>query len=264
MYASLYETIKAYKAADKKPYKLVLFAVPALICTAFNLAQTTFDVFVYVLLVAMLVLVYSLTGDILAFAKKRKLGEAEQDQEVLNKTLFENTKTSMMVLAYPLLPIMFMFALNHMPYEIGYIGIVLIFAVSMLTDTLAYFVGRLFGKKKFIPEVSPKKTIAGVFGGALGGVIGALACFFVFYYTNWFSVLNTAGMGVSITAFLIIAIVGSYINQLGDLVASALKRKVGIKDFSHIFPGHGGFMDRVDGMMFVSVFVYTILVLFFV
>ena len=79
-----------------------------------------------------------------------------------------------------------------------------------------------------------------------------------------FSVLNIAGQGVSITAFLLIAVIGSFINQLGDLVASAFKRKINIKDYGNIFPGHGGFMDRYDGTMFVAVFVYLILVVFFV
>ena len=169
-----------------------------------------------------------------------------------------------MVYAYPLLPLSFMFALNHLPYEVGYMGIVLIFAVSMLTDTFAYFFGYLFGRNKFIPEVSPKKTVEGVVGGFVGGIIGALVCFFIFYYTDLFVTLNIAGMTKSIISFLIIGVVGSYINQLGDLIASALKRKIGIKDYAHIFPGHGGFMDRFDGMMFVSTFIYIILTLFFV
>jgi phosphatidate cytidylyltransferase len=69
---------------------------------------------------------------------------------------------------------------------------------------------------------------------------------------------------VSLVVLLIIGFVGAYITQLGDLVASALKRKVGIKDFSNVFPGHGGFMDRVDGLMFVSVFVYVVLTMVFI
>ena len=212
----------------------------------------------------MILVVYLLTNDIIELARDRKNGTTEQNVAVLNQSLFEKTKNSMMVYAYPLLPLSFMFALNHLPYDVGYIGIILIFVVSMLTDTCAYFVGRLWGRTKFIPEVSPKKTIAGVVGGFAGGIIGALVCYFVFYYTNLFPVLQLAGKGASISAFLIIAVAGSYINQLGDLIASAYKRKVGIKDFSNLFPGHGGFMDRVDGMMFVSVFVYIILALFFV
>lgn len=264
MYGCLHETINAYKVAGRPLNKVALYAVPALMCLIFNLVTSVYYALVLNLLIAVALIVYLLTNDIIEFAVNRKHDTTEKNLTLLNQSLFEKTKISMMVYAYPLLPLSFMFALNHLPYEIGYIGIVLIFAVSMLTDTCAYFVGRLWGKTKFIPEVSPKKTVAGMIGGFVGGIIGALACFFVFYYTDLFAVLNIAGKGASITAFLIIAIVGSYINQLGDLIASALKRKVGIKDFANIFPGHGGFMDRVDGMMFVSVFIYIILALFFV
>ncbi len=264
MYASLLETINAYKSANKQAYKTPLVCVPALICLIFNLDCCKNKSLIYILLVGVAVLVYSLSADIIAYGLNRKHGTQEQDIEVLNASLFEKTKITMQIFVYPIVPLYFMFALNHMPYEIGYIGIILIFVVSMLTDTSAYFVGMLCGKTKFIPEVSPKKTVAGVVGGLIGGIIGALGCFFLFYYTDIFSVLNVTGMAKSITAMLIIAIGGSYINQLGDLIASALKRKVGIKDYAHIFPGHGGFMDRVDGMMFVSTFIYIILTLFFV
>ena len=263
-YAALHEILEAYKVADKRPNKIALYAVPALMCLVFNLAKDVYQAMMFNILIAMVLLVYLLTNDVIEFAHNRKYDLTEKNVSVLNQTLFEKTKISMMVYAYPLLPLSFLFALNHMPYEVGYIGIALIFAVSMLTDTCAYFVGRLWGKTKFIPEVSPKKTIAGVAGGFIGGIIGALSCYFLFYYTDWFTVLKLAGPGASISAFLIIAVIGSYINQLGDLIASALKRKIGIKDFSQIFPGHGGFMDRVDGMMFVSVFVYVILAIFFV
>jgi len=134
----------------------------------------------------------------------------------------------------------------------------------MLTDTIAYLIGRAFGKRKFVPEVSPKKTIAGMVGGFIGGIIGALACFFIFYYTDLFTALNVIGFTKSITTFIIVGVVGSYINQLGDLIASALKRKGGLKDYGHIFPGHGGFMDRFDGMMFVSALIYIVFMLMLV
>ena len=64
--------------------------------------------------------------------------------------------------------------------------------------------------------------------------------------------------------FIIIGVLGSLINQLGDLIASAYKRKNNIKDFSNIFPGHGGFMDRVDGLMFTGSLVFVVFILFLV
>ena len=264
MFVSLYEVINAYKLTDKRPTAWALYLVPALMCLIFNLTDNVFSALLWNALLAIALFICLITNDIIKFAIDRKKGTTEKNVSVLNQKLFEKTKITLSIYAYPLLPLMGLLAVNHLPYEVGYIGIVLIFVVAMLTDTMAYLVGRLFGRRKFVPEVSPKKTIAGVIGGFVGGILGALVCYFIFYYTDMFTVLNLAGKGASIAALLIIGAVGSYITQLGDLVASAMKRKVGIKDFSNIFPGHGGFMDRMDGLMFVSVFVYVIMTLFFV
>lgn len=262
--ASLHEMINAYKIIDKSPNKVALYSVPVLMCAAYIFAPTFLMAFALNCLIAVALLIYLLTNDIVDLANNRRRGLTEQNISVLNQSLFEKTKVSMMIYAYPLLPISFLFGINHLPYEIGYIGIILVFVIAMLTDTCAYLVGRAFGKTKFVPEVSPNKTVAGLVGGFLGGIIGSLACYFIFFYTDLFTVLNVAGQGVSITAFLIIAVFGSFINQLGDLIASAFKRKINLKDYGNIFPGHGGFMDRYDGTMFVAVLVYLVLVVFFV
>ncbi len=264
MLGAIYETVKAYKHSKVKVSVIPLCLSALMLACTHIFEKTALQVFAFYILIALFVILYTLTEEIIIFAKDRKRGTTETNAELLNKSLFNKTKFTMMVFAYPILPLSFLFAMNHLPYEIGYIGIVLIFAVSMLTDTMAYFVGMLCGKQKFIPEVSPKKTIQGVVGGFLGGIIGALICYFVFYYTSWFSVLNIAGSTKSVLTLIGIGLVGSYVNQLGDLVASALKRKIGIKDYSNLFPGHGGFMDRVDGLMFEAVFIYAILALLFV
>ena len=86
----------------------------------------------------------------------------------------------------------------------------------------------------------------------------------MFKNSGWFNALEFVEEGVAICGFIVLGLFGSYINQLGDLVASAYKRKAGIKDFSNIFPGHGGFMDRVDGQMFVAIAVYITFVLMFI
>lgn len=262
--ASLHEMMNAYKLTDKSPNKVALYVVPVILCAAYIFAPSVQMAFALNALTAVLLLVYLLSNDIATLAKDRRMGLTEQNVSVLNQSLFEKTKVSMMIYAYPILPISFLFAINHLPYEIGYIGMILVFVIAMLTDTCAYLVGRAFGKTKFVPEVSPNKTVAGVVGGFIGGIAGSLGCYFLFYYTDMFSVLNVAGQGVSITAFLLIAVIGSFINQLGDLIASAFKRKINLKDYGHIFPGHGGFMDRYDGTMFVAVLVYLVLVVFFV
>ena len=262
-YAGIYEVSKAYKAANKKTHFWALYLVPALFCVIFNLVKNTANIYAYLLLVVLGVLILGLSADIIEFAQNRKANETV-DAEELNKTLFDKTKYTMMVVAYPLVPLMMLFALNHMGYTLGYIGIILAFAVSMLTDTCAYFFGVAFGKKKFVPEVSPKKSIEGVFGGFFGGLVGAGAGFSVFYFTDILNISQIAPLWVLIVAFALVGVVGSYINQLGDLVASALKRKVGIKDYAQIFPGHGGFMDRVDGLMFTAAFIFIVFTLLLV
>lgn len=256
------EIILAHKKQEKTVDKLVLLLVPICEFLIFGFAEGNLIILLELSLVIISVL-YLLTYEIILYGKNRKINETKDPAEI-NAHLFDRTKNTMMAIAYPMLPLSFLFVLNHLGYQLGYLAIVLIFAVAMMTDTFAYLVGSAWGKRRFIPEVSPKKSIAGVFGGFFGGIVGVGLVFVFFYFTKWFDILNVVSLTNSIIAFAIIGIIGSLANQLGDLVASAYKRKVGIKDFSNIFPGHGGFMDRVDGMMFVSVVVYIVLSLFFV
>jgi len=117
---------------------------------------------------------------------------------------------------------------------LGFIAIVLLFAVVWTTDVLAYFTGRAIGGPKLMPAVSPKKT----WSGAIGGVIGAVAAAML---------VATIFGGLSKTVLAILALVLSVVSQAGDLLESYIKRRFGAKDASHLIPGHGGAMDRLDG-----------------
>lgn len=112
--------------------------------------------------------------------------------------------------------------------------------VVVATDVAGYFVGKSIGGPKFWPRVSPKKTWAGTAGGwvaaALVGMIFA----------------SYGGFGL---AFVVVSVLASMASQLGDIAESAVKRKVGVKDSSRLIPGHGGFLDRFDGMMGAAAFV---------
>lgn len=264
MYGGLYEMYKSTQNSTKAVDYITLSMVPAIACLIFNLEDEFHKSLIYMALLAILVMMVVLTEEIIIFANDRRYGVTEKNISVLNKTLFYKTKATMSVFAYPILPLLFLMALNHITYKLAYVGLILTFAVSMLTDTMAYFIGRLFGKRKFIPEVSPNKTIAGMVGGFAGGIIAAIVCFFIFTKTNLLNISEFGSKGVLICVFLAVGIVGSFITQLGDLIASAYKRRHNIKDFSNIFPGHGGFLDRVDGLMFNAVFIYIIFVLFLV
>ncbi len=127
--------------------------------------------------------------------------------------------------------------------EGGEYWIWLVFIGAWVSDVFAYFSGRFFGKRKLIPAVSPKKTVA----GAIGGALGAAAGFLLFGY------LANAGLGnVHLVGLFFAGLVAAVCGQIGDLVASVIKRQYGIKDYGKIMPGHGGAMDRFDSILFVA------------
>lgn len=114
--------------------------------------------------------------------------------------------------------------------------------ISILTDTCAYFGGKLFGKHKLIERVSPNKTIEGSVIGSLFGTI--IPSIFYIYMID---------PGASIPLTILMVLVLSIIGQLGDLVFSSIKRYYKIKDFSNIIPGHGGILDRFDSIIFIII-----------
>lgn len=121
-----------------------------------------------------------------------------------------------------------------------------VFIAAWVTDTFAYFVGVFFGKHKLIPKISPKKTVE----GSLGGVVFCIAAFAIYGY-----ILNGIfDADAKLIVFMAAGFVMSLISQLGDLIASAIKRSCGIKDYGTIFPGHGGILDRFDSIMILSPF----------
>ena len=124
-----------------------------------------------------------------------------------------------------------------------------VFLISWGTDTFAYLFGIIFGKHKLYPSISPKKTVE----GSLGGIFGSVILLNIF---NFFVLKYNA---VFIISFGIIL---SIVAQLGDLFASKIKREIGIKDFSNIIRGHGGFLDRFDSIIFVTPLVYIIFHIF--
>jgi len=118
------------------------------------------------------------------------------------------------------------------------------FVLTWINDATAFFVGKRFGKKKFFPSISPKKTWEGVIGGMFAA-IGAAFIYHYLYasYLSWFDCL-ALGTAVGIIA------------PTGDLVESMIKRDVKIKDASAIIPGHGGFLDRFDSLLFSAPIIY--------
>ncbi len=123
--------------------------------------------------------------------------------------------------------------------EDGFVAVMLLFAIVWTTDIVAYFLGRLIGGPKLLPRVSPKKTWSGAISGLAAAVLAAIA------------VAKVAGLSGLLSIALVAAILSS-VAQAGDLFESQLKRRFGAKDSSHLIPGHGGLMDRLDGFVFAA------------
>lgn len=124
----------------------------------------------------------------------------------------------------------------------GFLALLWLFGVVWMTDIMAYFGGRLIGGAKLWPQVSPSKTWAGTLSGLISGTLGGAGIV-------WF-----AKMPVSWPLVLLLGVAASLVAQAGDLLESAMKRHFGVKDSSPFIPGHGGFMDRLDGFIAASIF----------
>ena len=144
---------------------------------------------------------------------------------------------------------MFSFALHlrenlyfNDPYQ-GFLLIVALLLIVWVTDSLAYFTGKAFGKTPLAPAISPKKTWEGSLGGLAGAVAVALLLKPHLYLFSWGDAL-------------VCAAIGGIGGQIGDLVESRLKRLFGVKDSGNILPGHGGVLDRIDGLILIMPLYY--------
>ena len=124
----------------------------------------------------------------------------------------------------------------------------LIVLTAFGTDVMAYFTGFLLGKHKLCPKISPKKTVEGSVGGIIGSIL--LSGIFGYFF-----------MPEILVHCLVIGLLGGIVSQFGDLTASIFKRKMGIKDYGNLIPGHGGILDRFDSVLFTGPMVYYYIVL---
>lgn len=132
---------------------------------------------------------------------------------------------------------------------------ILLFPVVLtwLSDSYAYFAGRLWGKKKLIPRVSPGKTVAGALGAVIGTPVTAVV------YSFWLARFGTWRIGI--VEAVLFGLLVSVAAQVGDLAESLLKRDVGVKDSGRLLPGHGGALDRFDSLFFTLPLGYAFFIL---
>src|SRR5690606_7424280 len=113
----------------------------------------------------------------------------------------------------------------------------------------AYFTGMLFGKRKILPIVSPKKSLEGSIGGVVGCALVTVLFGLIFL------------KGISMHHLIIMGLISGTVSQVGDWAASAIKRYSGIKDYGALMPGHGGVLDRFDSILFVAPHIYIYITL---
>ena len=152
--------------------------------------------------------------------------------------------------------IAYVYALRYHPYTVtaaaGTLVAVLPILLTWATDIGAYTFGRMFGKRKLMPSVSPGKTVAGSIGGL---VLTVIACLL---YVR-FLLMPYAQLGMTLAGAVLFGIIVSVAGQTGDLAESLLKREAGVKDSSTLLPGHGGILDRFDSLLFVLPIAYLVL-----
>ncbi len=182
----------------------------------------------------------------------------------------ESTGYALFSYIYPSFFLLVLAVCNHIE-KYSELAVLLVFIICPTADSLALVFGKAFGKKlpaKMAPHVSPKKTIIGGFGGLVGGALGAVAVFFLCYGLTKLSargVIAPMAWGLTIDAknlifYIALGILTAAFSQFGDLVESAIKRKLGIKDMGKILPGHGGILDRIDSSLYASLIVCLFIV----
>lgn len=221
-FAAVYEIGRAFMARGYRP-----IVAPAY---AFSLAYAFVYYYFGVLWMFTLYILCLMTTAILAV-----LSNVSEQNDAL---------PSLFILCYPTVFLICMLLVYFwFDREISLTAACLAYAAPECADTFAYFGGTLFGKHKLCPSISPKKTIEGSAFALLGGL--ALGALLIPLQKLW-------GGTTHVVVLLLMGLACGALSQLGDLFASRLKRWAGIKDFSTVFPGHGGIMDRLDSILFCA------------
>lgn len=178
-----------------------------------------------------------------------------------SKKTFWDFIITVFLLIYPITILSLALVLNN---YYGLIPTLFAIGAALMSDTLAYFCGSLFGKKKIFPKISPKKTYTGCLMGLLGGAVGGLLIYALFEIAQFPADIRFTFSSVTNFPYLIYifgGIIMAVASEMGDLGASRIKREVGLKDYGTILGSHGGIMDRIDSVLF-SLIIMSIIMYF--
>lgn len=231
---SVYEVFKALKAAGRNIVTWPIWLCALLIFPLFFIFGSV------TVLLPLVIFNFALVTGAVMFQKEPHL---------------EDVFFSAMPLFCVILPAMCMLGLQNAPkreYEV--MLILMAFGVPLAGDAMAYFIGKTYGRCHYCPAISPNKTLEGAVAGLAGSILFAILMYFV--SMNFVPV-------PPLWHFLLLGLLGGVMGQEGDLFASFIKRYCGIKDFGSIFPGHGGFMDRLDSTYWATVVMYLYLNLYY-
>jgi len=271
---AVYEMIRISKRRGNTAFEWINYAYPIAFLALVLVARFSDMQFYELVIVEMsLLIAVSLILLIIPFCFKQKIVYDEEKFDSPRDYLMNKSLTTLNIIIYPTILLSLMFTLNHI-VDLGIVGtgqsnvvigmfaILLTFAISMATDTFAMLGGMLFKGRKLCPLISPNKTVSGFITGVIFGVLASMLMYGIFTAVDATNALFTTAK-VGLWQFALVGFFGALATSAGDLFASYLKRRAFVKDFGRAFPGHGGFMDRLNGVCFCLVFVLLFFIIFF-
>ena len=268
-----------------RPTHTVIVALYPILCFLITLlvanSEANAGICVLSMVLAILVLGVIIFAFPLIFAK---LGRKQKDRDEYKGSLisysFTKAINTMFVCLWPSFFFAFAFMINHydgvslssvvnaystaeMGVNFGLLGLVLLFATTMFADTCAMLAGRFIGGPKIsLAKLGPGKSWTGLIGGIVGACIASIIVYFIFNAFYGYSTLF-ASLGINVGIFLLGGLFCGIFNMAGDIFSSFFKRRAVVKDFSQLIPGHGGIMDRCNGLLVNSVFVFIFFIILF-
>lgn len=267
------EVSRVFNRSGRMNEGVIISIYPALNYLLFYFCMVK-NVKVYAILllsIALIIVLMIVDLIVILIMKKQNMKQYEESKLAKDYKTFVINKVLLtgFIMLYPSLILSSLYFFNHIS-DFKYLEIATKFGnvnlslflllitivTTIANDTFAYLIGSSVKGPKLCPLISPNKTISGAIGGLLGGVVCGFGIYWIFVS------LGLAESLVPTIAIIIYLFLAGIISQLGDIFASIIKRRARTKDYSSVFPGHGGFMDRLDGISFNAIFSLIYFMLF--